>query len=59
MTMAVKGYLLSKLYRVDPNVIQVHGISQRTQSCNNCDKGGRMKTYVPQVHENIWFFKTR
>ena len=28
--MTMKGYLLSKLYRVNPNIIRVHGISQRT-----------------------------
>ena len=28
MTMTMKGYLLSKLYRVNPN-IRVHGISQQ------------------------------
>ena len=64
MTMAMKGYLLSKLYRVDTSVIKNMAYHKNNiDKKHNCviilTKEAEVKTYVPQVHENIRFFKTR
>ena len=39
--------------------ITTNNIDKKHNCVTILTKGAEVKTYVPQVHENIWFFKTR